>query len=220
MNGVLNMKKLLTLSVSMIGALSLFAGAASAHVTVQPSETQQGKYEVFTVKVPSENETVPTTKIEVKIPEDVNVTRFEPKPGWNYEIQKDETDKITSVVWTTEGEGLSPTEFAMFYMSGKVGDEATEIVWKAYQTYKDGSIVEWVGAADAELPASVTIVNPGDGSGHGHGASTSTDKAEEATDSTTEVDAKSDESNTTLYLSIAALIAGLLSLVFSFKKRL
>lgn len=105
-------------------------------------------------------------------------------------------------------------------MSGKVGGEATEIVWKAYQTYKDGSIVEWVGAADAELPASVTIVNPGDGSGHGHGASTSTDKAEEATDSTTEVDAKSDESNTTLYLSIAALIAGLLSLVFSFKKRL
>jgi uncharacterized protein YcnI len=64
MNGVLHMKKLLTLSVSMIGALSLFAGAASAHVTVQPSETQQGKYEVFTVKVPSENETVPTTRMK------------------------------------------------------------------------------------------------------------------------------------------------------------
>jgi uncharacterized protein YcnI len=80
------MKKLLTLSVSMIGALSLFAGAASAHVTVQPKETTQGSYEVFTVKVPSENETVPTTKIEVRIPEDVNVTRLEPKAGWTYEI--------------------------------------------------------------------------------------------------------------------------------------
>jgi uncharacterized protein YcnI len=219
MNGVLNMKKLLTLSVSMLGALSLFAGAASAHVTVVPSETAQGKYEVFTVKVPSENETVPTTKVEVKIPEDVNVSRFEPKPGWTYEFQKDETDKITSVVWTTEGEGLSPTEFAMFNMSGKVGDESTEIVWKAYQTYKDGSVVEWVGAADADKPASVTVVNPSDGSGHGHGAAATTDSTEETTESATEVDTKSEESNTPLYLSIAALIAGLLSLVFSFRKR-
>jgi uncharacterized protein YcnI len=219
MNGVLNMKKVLTFSISMIGALSLFAGAASAHVTVVPSETAQGKYEVFTVKVPSENETIPTTKIEVKIPEDVNVTRFEPKPGWTYEIQKDETDKITSVVWTTEGKGLSPTEFGMFNMSGKVGDEATEIVWKAYQTYQDGSVVEWVGAEDADKPASVTVVNPGDGSGHGHGVSQSTDTATDVTDDATKEETKSEESKAPLYLSIAALVAGLLSLVLSLKKR-
>jgi uncharacterized protein YcnI len=216
MNGVLNMKKILTLSVSMIGALSLFAGAASAHVTVQPSETAQGKYEVFTVKVPSESEEFATTKIEVKIPEDVNVTRFEPKPGWAYEIQKDASDKITSVTWTTEGEGLSPTEFAMFNMSGKVGDDATEIVWKAYQTYQGGSVVEWVGAADAEKPASVTVVNPGDGSGHGgHGSAdvdTSSDTKDEATEAASEPKAP-------LYMSIAALIAGLLSLGVSLKKR-
>jgi uncharacterized protein YcnI len=219
MNGVLYMKKLLTLSASMLGAISLFAGAASAHVTVVPSETAQGKYEVFTVKVPSENETVPTTKIEVKIPEDVNVTRFEPKPGWTYEIQKDDTDKITSVVWSTDGEGLSPTEFAMFNMSGKVGDDATEIVWKAYQTYKDGSVVEWVGAEDADKPASVTVVNPGDGSGHGHGTAQTTATDEEATDNTDEVVSNAKDSKTPLYLSIAALIAGLLSLVFSLRKR-
>jgi uncharacterized protein YcnI len=215
------MKKLLTLTVSMIGALSLFAGAASAHVTVQPKETTQGKYEVFTVKVPSESEDVPTTKIEVKIPEDVNISRLEPKSGWSYEVQKDASGKMTSVTWTTEGEGLSPIEFGMFNMSGKVGDEATEIVWKAYQTYKDGSVVEWVGAEDAEKPASVTLVHPADASEHGHGAATS-DKT--ATDSATGDHAESTESNsnssqTPLYLSIAALIAGLLSLGLSLKKR-
>lgn len=214
------MKKLLTLSVSMIGALSLFAGAASAHVTVQPKETSQGTYEVFTVKVPSESEESLTTKIEVKIPAEVNVTRFEPKPGWTYEIQKDQTGKITDVTWTAEGEGLSPTEFGMFNMSGKVGDEATEIVWKAYQTYKDGSVVEWVGAEDAEHPASVTLVNPGDGSEHSHGAS----HEAKTTDATTEhqaatMDEKTNETNMPVYISIAALIVGLLSLALSLRKR-
>jgi uncharacterized protein YcnI len=212
------MKKLLILLVSMIGALSLFAGVASAHVTVQPKETSQGKYELFTVKVPSEKEEVTTTKIEVKIPAEVNITRFEPKPGWTYEIQKDESGKFTSVTWTTENEGLSSTEFGQFNMNGKVGDEVTEIVWKAYQTYSDGSVVEWAGAEDAEYPSSVTMVNPADASADGHGAS-ATDKhtatAEKATEEVNEIS----ESNTPLYLSIAALIAGLISLVISLKKR-
>ena len=215
-------KKLLTLGLSMIGAITLFAGVASAHVTVQPQETSQGKYEVFTVRVPSESE-VPTTKIEVKFPEEVDVTRFEPKPGWTYEVQKDDTDKITSVTWTTEGDGLSSTEFGQFNMQGKVGDDATEIVWKAYQTYKDGSVVEWVGAPDAQKPASVTVVNPGDSSS-AHGTvekstvSTSNEQVA-AAEQGTEGDTNANTNNIPLYLSIIALIAGLLSLVISLKKR-
>ena len=62
---------------------------------MQPKETTQGSYEVFTVRVPSENETVPTTKIEVKVPAEVNISRLEPKPGWTYELQKDASEKIT-----------------------------------------------------------------------------------------------------------------------------
>lgn len=194
------MKKLITFCLSMIGALSLFAGAASAHVTVQPSETSQGKYEVFTIKVPSESDTVPTTKIEVKIPGDVNISRVEPKPGWKYEVQKDETGKITSITWAAEDEGLLPIEFGMFNISGKVGDDAKEIVWKAYQTYKDGSIVEWVGAEGSEKPASVTAVK-----------STNASSTHGNVDSTKE--------HIPLYLSIAALIVSLISLFFSIKKR-
>ena len=218
------MKKLLTLAVSMIGAITLFAGVASAHVTVQPQETSQGKYEVFTLRVPSESE-VPTTKVEVKFPGEVNITRFEPKAGWTYEVQKDDTGKITSVTWTTEGAGLSSSEFGQFNMQGKVGDEATEIVWKAYQTLKDGSVVEWVGAPDAEKPASVTVVNPADASsahGHGHGdtATDSSSNDQVATEEQATADeTKTSSNNVPLYLSIVALIAGLLSLGISLKKR-
>jgi uncharacterized protein YcnI len=213
------MKKLLTFTISMIGAITLFVGGASAHVTVQPQETSQGSYEVFTVRVPSEKEDVQTTKVEVKFPEEVNVTRFEAKPGWTYEVQKDDTGKITSATWTTEGEGLTGSEFVQFNIQGKVGDEATEIIWKAYQTYSDGSVVEWVGAPDADKPASVTVVNPADGSGHGHGAASAESADDHAGDLENDVEAKTATSSLPLFLSIAALIAGLLALVFSLRKR-
>jgi len=216
------MKKILTLTISMIGAITMFVGVASAHVNVQPQETSQGKYEVFTVRVPSENEEVQTTKVEVKFAEEVNITRLEPKVGWTYEVQKDDTGKITSVTWTTEGKGLSSTEFGQFNMQGKVGDDAKEIVWKAYQTYSDGSVVEWVGAPDADKPASVTVVNPADGSSdHGHGGTTADTPKDHvaADDHENDVDAKTETSNLPLYLSIGALIAGLLALFISLRKR-
>ncbi|MEH6992662.1 YcnI family protein [Neobacillus drentensis] len=214
------MKKIVTLLVSMIGALFLFTSVASAHVTIGPKETSQGAYEMFTVKVPSEKEDASTAKIQVLIPEDVNITRFEPKPGWKYEIQKDDSDKITTVTWTTEGEGLSATEFGQFNMNGKVGDKATEIVWKAIQTYSDGSVVEWVEAQEANYPASITVVNPADSSAHGHGEKTSDKAASSEEKATEEVKETSvSASNTPLYLSIVAIIAGLIALVISLKKR-
>jgi uncharacterized protein YcnI len=217
------MKKIVTSLILMLTAFSLFAGRASAHVTVLPKETTQGSYEMFTVRVPSENDTVPTTQIKVEFPSDVNISRFEPKPGWKYEIEKDASDKITSVTWTTEGKGLSSTEFGLFYMQGKVADEATEIVFKAYQTYQDGSVVEWVGAPDAEKPASLTTVNPkpADGSSDHHGTAVEEDETQK--EETLKEEVKETEttnsSNAPLYVSIAALIAGLLALVISLKKR-
>jgi uncharacterized protein YcnI len=61
-------------------------------------------------------------------------------------------------------------------MQGKVADDATEIAFKAYQTYQDGSVVEWIGAPDSEKPTSVTTVNPkpADGSDDHHGTTEST----------------------------------------------
>ena len=130
-------------------------------------------------------------------------------------MRPDTEDKITSVTWTSEGDGLSSTEFGQFNMSGKVADKAKEIVWKAYQTYSDGSVVEWVGAQDAQHPASVTLVNPkpADGKSDNHGTTMTSEPKEEVKTTTS----TSDPSNTPLYISIAALVAGLLSLGISLK---
>ncbi|WP_019532822.1 YcnI family protein [Paenibacillus ginsengihumi] len=200
----------LALIVSLLGA-----SAASAHVTVQPAQAVQGAYEKFTVRVPSESKDSATVKVEVKFQTDsVSISRFEPKPGWSYEIVKDADGKATGVIWTAEGEGIGPTEFVEFYMQGKVADTATAITWKAYQTYADGSVVEWVGADGSDYPASVTKVapKPAGAATDSHGHTTAPAGEGEGKPAAA---APAGGSQTPLYLSIAALVLGALSLVIS-----
>lgn len=210
----MNKKKRMRFHAVALGALLTFlltSGLASAHVTVQPTQATQGAYEKFAVRVPSEKDS-PTVKVEVKFPIDaVSVSRFEPKPGWKYEIAKDASGKITGVTWTATGEGLAATEFADFYMQGKVADTATAITWKAYQTYKDGSVVEWVGAEGSDKPASVTKVvpKPAGAGTDSHGATTSAPAAAAAGVDTHAGAEPGGGSRTPLYLSVAALVIAL-----------
>lgn len=203
-------KLMLNASILLIGSMLLIAGVASAHVTVYPKEATQGSYEMFTVRVPSEKD-IPTVKVEVKFPMDsVAVSRFEPKAGWTYEVAKDSAGKITGVTWKASGDGLASTEFGDFNMQGKVADAATQIVWKAYQTYKDGSVVEWVGADGSDKPASVTTVKAKAGAvTDSHGNVVAGQAAESGSSS----------SKTPLYLSIAAVVLGALSLIVSLTRK-
>jgi uncharacterized protein YcnI len=199
------MKKTFVAITMFTLVLTLFAGIASAHVVVFPKEAIQGSYEKFTVRVPTEKDT-PTVKVEVKIPDTVNISRTMPLAGWKSELTKDANGKVTSVIWTTTAEGLSASEFGEFSMQGKVDNAATSIVWKAIQTSKDGSIVEWVGDDKSEHPASVTKIIKAPAS-----ASIAADG---------DVETKTESiSNFPLYLSIAATILSLLSLIIAMKRK-
>jgi uncharacterized protein YcnI len=198
--------------------LLMMASAASAHVTVRPSEVKQGAYEVFTVRVPSETEGTETITVKVAVPDGVNVTRIEPKPGWSYELENDADGIMKAVTWSAEGAGLSVTEFTEFRMSGRVADDAEELIWKAYQTYADGSVAEWVGApnTDADKPASLTAVLPGTGDAHGggHDAGAAGAAVDTATDSDNE-----GSDNLPIILSIAALCVAVLALLLALIRR-
>jgi uncharacterized protein YcnI len=204
-----------TAAAALCLGLIMMASAASAHVTVRPGEVKQGAYEVFTVRVPSETEGTETTEVKVVIPEGVNVTRIEPKPGWSYELEQDADGTMKAVTWSAEGAGLKVTEFTEFRMSGRVNDDAEELIWKAYQTYADGSVAEWVGApnTDSDKPASLTTVLPGSGDAHGGGHDTGTAGVAES-------DGDSDSSgNLSLILSIAALCVAVLALLLALIRR-
>ncbi|SFJ01904.1 Uncharacterized protein YcnI [Paenibacillus sp. UNC496MF] len=207
------MKKLSVIGAALM-PLFLFASMASAHVTVQPKQTTQGSYEVFSVRVPSESENVTTTGVKVTVPDGVAISRVEPKAGWKYDLElAPDTKAVKSVTWTAEGAGLAQTEFTDFRISGKVADDAAQLVWKAYQTYSDKSVVEWVGADGSDHPASVTAVVAGAAEGDGHGAPAASADAEAAADK------GGAKENVSFVLSIAAAVLGAAALIASLTRR-
>src|SRR4051794_29923749 len=130
------------------------AGVAWAHVVVTPEEAPAGSYEKFSVSVPTE-EDIPTTGVRVEVPEGFTVTGVQPLPGWQYEFERD-GGVITAISWS--GGEIAPEEFQEFRFQTRTPEDTGEFAWKAFQTYEDGSVVEWTGEPDSEEPASVVEI--------------------------------------------------------------
>lgn len=157
------MKRLLfVISVVLgLGAMVAMSAPAWAHVVVSPEVVTAGDYETLTVSVPTEKE-VPTTKIRVEVPEGFLLSGVQPVPGWEHSFE--EKGGVVTAVTFSGGE-IRPREFQQFLLQAQAPEEPGEYPWKAFQTYEDGSVVEWSGAPDSEEPASVIEVVSG-GSEH------------------------------------------------------
>ena len=127
----------LGLSVGLFTIVS--SGLASAHVTVKPTDVTAGSYPTFTTSVPNE-ESIPVTGVRIVIPGNMEYVTPTVKQGWNIETKKS-GDFVTEISWTggSIGEGLRDE----FTFTAQVPDKPGELVWKAYQTYEDGSVVSW-----------------------------------------------------------------------------
>src|SRR5215211_1230397 len=144
-----------------VGAMLAVSAPAWAHVVVSPEKVTAGDYETLTVSVPTEKE-IPTTEIRVEVPEGFLLSGVQPVPGWEHTFEED-GGVVTAV--TFSGGEIRPREFQQFLVQAQAPEEPGEYPWKAFQTYKDGSVVEWTGAPDSEEPASVVEVVSG-GSEH------------------------------------------------------
>jgi uncharacterized protein YcnI len=144
-----------------VGAMLAVSAPAWAHVVVSPEVVTAGDYETLTVSVPTEKE-IPTTEIRVEVPEGFLLSGVQPVPGWEHTFEED-GGVVTAV--TFSGGEIRPREFQQFLVQAQAPEEPGEYPWKAFQTYKDGSVVEWTGAPDSEEPASVVEVVSG-GSEH------------------------------------------------------
>src|ERR687897_541321 len=113
---------------------------ASAHVRVLPEEVHAGSFEVFTIRVPTERD-IPTTGVRIEVPEGFTISRVEPVPGWDYELEE-EAGVVSAIIWS--GGEIEATEFQQFDVQGQTPEETGEYSWRAFQTYEDGSVVEWI----------------------------------------------------------------------------
>ncbi len=153
------MKFLLFVGAAVLSLCAMLAVSAPvwAHVTVSPEEVTAGDYETLTVSVPTEKE-VPTTEIQVEVPEGFLLSGVQPVPGWDHSFEED--GGIVTAVTFSGGE-IRPREFQQFLVQAQAPEKPGEYPWKAIQTYEDGSVVEWTGPPEAEEPASVIEVVSG-----------------------------------------------------------
>jgi uncharacterized protein YcnI len=195
-----------------VAALALvLAPAASAHVTVNPREWEAGGFARFAVRVPNERDSADTTRVEMKLPDNVLSASFQPVEGWRrtvkmrqldppVEIEGEQvTEKIDTVTWT--GGRVRPGEFQEFGVSFQVPEEpGTELVFPAVQTYSNGERVRWIGPEVADEPAPrVTVLEA---------PSEEEAAAEEPAPTPTPAPAAAEDEGGSDTLSIVALVVG------------
>ena len=65
----------------------VLTGSAFAHAHVSPPVVVSKEGQVFTLAVPTEEESASTTKIELTPPSGFSIDSFAPVPGWKREVQ-------------------------------------------------------------------------------------------------------------------------------------
>jgi uncharacterized protein YcnI len=179
------------------------AGAASAHVVVKPSQVAPAEFQTFTLSVPNEKD-VSTTSLRLVIPAGLGEVTPTVKAGWEINT-KESGDSVTEISWSG---GSIPAGFRDdFTFSAQAPDKPTDLQWKAYQTYNDGSVVSWDAAP------SDSHEEEGD-----QGPYSVTKVSETVEDTAT--DTSSEKNQALLYIiSIAALALALVALTKTTAKR-
>lgn len=134
---------------------------AWAHVRVFPDagnmQAPACGYTKFVVRVPVEKP-IATTRIDLFVPKGMIVYAVEPKPNWQFNLQRTR-GVVTTITWS--GGRLNPYEFDEFAFLAATPRVSGSVNWDAWQYYEDGSIVKWTGKPGAETPHSVTEITAG-----------------------------------------------------------
>lgn len=203
------------------------AGAAFAHVTVHPESYAKGATDgVLTFRVPNEEDTASTTKVQVYLPTDHPVlgVLVTPEAGWTAQVTTTKlktpvktddgtiTEAVSEITWT--GGRIRHGEYQDFNVAfGQLPDDADQLTFKTLQTYSDGSVVRWIeeaeqGGEEPENPAPVLTLT----------AKTAADSEEAASSDSGSDSAPAAESSTASSdstargLGIAGLVVGVLGL--------
>jgi len=184
-----------------VGLLTLaLASPAAAHVTVNPNTATQGGYAKVTFRVPNETDNADTTKVEVNLPIDTPFASvsLKPLPGWTAVAEKSKlatpikahdteiTEAVSKITWTAAaGSAVKPGQFQEFDVSLGPLPAVQQVVFKALQTYSDGTIVRWIDepatdGTEVEHPAPVLKLTPAGATAAAAGAPAVTATAEAA----------------------------------------
>jgi len=206
---------------------------AFAHVTVNPSQAEQGSYAELAFRVPNETDNASTTKLQVFFPtsEPLGSVLVKPLPGWSSQVkttklkkpvQTDDgpvTEAVSQVVWTADSAAtaIKPGQFEDFQVSAGPLPSRPSMVFKALQTYSNGEVVRWIqtptaGGGEPEHPAPVLKLLPASSTATGNQSmSDGSSAAAQAAGSGTRV-------NAALGVGIAALVVATLGIGLALRR--
>lgn len=121
----------------------LIAAPVSAHVAVGPAETSVASDQAFSVSAPNEKDS-DTVSVRLVFPEGLSDVSPNVQPGWKIDVKKSGTGddiKVSEITWS--GGQVPPGQQETFRFSATLPNKPTTLIWKAYQTYADGSMVSW-----------------------------------------------------------------------------
>lgn len=210
-----NLQKIFASWLLVSALVLVFGTTSSAHVVVKPAEVTTASFQTFTVGVPNEKD-IPTTKLKLAIPDGLQYVSPTVKSGWSISVDRDgvgEDDTVKAITWSGGEIGVGLRD--EFTFSAKVPSDATDLQWKAYQAYSDGTIVSWDQADEGDNshedgnsgPFSVTKVVSGTAE------QTSISKAEQ-----TATDAKN-SSNRSFYTATAGIVIGLVAIFLATRRK-
>jgi uncharacterized protein YcnI len=175
------------------GVAALIASpSATAHVDAYLEGGGPGETGLITLRVPAESGNPPTTKVEVRIPDDIQIRTVLARPiaGWQLDIKKKKTDPpiyrddgtpvnevVSSVTWTATGPGILPGQFDDFVLEAGPLPDVDSLALPTFQTFADGTTDAWTEPApegsDPEFPVPTVTVGAGTDASSGGGGMTS-----------------------------------------------
>jgi uncharacterized protein YcnI len=143
------MRVLIALLVALVSPVPVYA-----HVVVVPAESEAGGWERYSVLVPTEKESA-TTRVEVRLPNGMDVIAVEAKPGWQGRYDPFPVG-AARVSW--EGGRIASDEFVSFEFLAWNPKAPTVVQWQATQWYEDGSSDRWgAPGTDADHASRTTL---------------------------------------------------------------
>jgi uncharacterized protein YcnI len=153
------MRRLNRRTMSLARCMTVFcvlgAGAAQAHVSITPRQSQQGATEKYVVRIPTEGQ-VATVGADLEVPEGVIVETLQMPAGWTYEVKRAD-DRIVSIAWNVD---VKPGEFIEVAFVARNPRQGAEIVWTLRQRFADGTVTDWTNGPNGVRPTARTALTP------------------------------------------------------------
>jgi uncharacterized protein YcnI len=236
------MTKRLAVTAALAGAfVCALAAPAAAHVTVDPPSAPQGSTVKLSFLVPNEEPTARVTDVQVAFPTPpqtpIPTVTVEQKPGWTVKVTTQKlaqpvvtddgtiSDVVSRVEWKakTAADAIAPQQFGSFTVDADgLPEDEGQVVFRAIQTYSDGTVVRWIdpvtaGGPEAEHPTPILELTPAPTENGGETATTapSATTPVSSPSSRTTIVATSTQDNSARALAVVALALGAIALILA-----